>query len=130
MPWLTYGAIGALVGLVVGRPIWSLLRDKNATAWISILKAAFGFGIGCGLYAVVSRAWNPSALVVGGYNIFSWPVSLGGAIGAIYGGFVELDDAIGDDKKPASLSSGHSSSAATPAGPSGAAAKKKPAPKA
>ena len=94
--------IGALVGLAVGRPIWSLLRDKNATAWISILKAAVGFGIGCGLYAIIARAWNPAALLIGGYDIFTWPVTLGGAIGAVYGGFVELDDAIGDDKKPAS----------------------------
>jgi hypothetical protein len=31
--------------------------------------------------------------------VFTWPVTLGGAIGAVYGGFVELDDAIGDDKK-------------------------------
>jgi hypothetical protein len=100
-PWLTYGAVGALVGLVAGRPIWSLLRDKNATAWVSILKAAFGFGVGCGLYAILDRVWNPSALIAGGYNLFTWPVSVGGAIGAVYGGFVELDDAIGDDKKPA-----------------------------
>jgi hypothetical protein len=100
-PWLTYGAIGAIVGLIAGRSIWSLIRDKNATTWIGILKAAFGFGVGCGLYAIISKAWNPSALLVGGYDVFTWPVTLGGAIGAVYGGFVELDDAIGDDKKPA-----------------------------
>jgi hypothetical protein len=98
-PWLTYGAIGALVGLIAGRPIWSLIRDKNATTWISILKAAFGFGVGCGLYAIIAKAWDPAALLVGGHNIFAWQVTLGGAIGAVYGGFVELDDAIGDDKK-------------------------------
>jgi hypothetical protein len=97
-PWLTYGVIGALVGLIVGRSLWSLLKDKNATAWVAILKGAFGFGIGCGLYALIAKAWNPSAIMVSGYDIFSWPVSLGGAIGAVYGGFVELDDAIGDDK--------------------------------
>jgi hypothetical protein len=101
-PWLTYGVIGALVGFVVGRPIWSLLRDKNATAWVSILKAAFGFGIGCGLYALVSRVLHP-VLDIEIYgntiNLFTWPVTLGGAIGAVYGGFVELDDAIGEDKK-------------------------------
>jgi hypothetical protein len=101
-PWLTYGAVGALVGLVAGRPIWSLLRDKNATAWVSILKAAFGFGVGCGLYAILDRLWNPAAIMVNGFNIFTWPVSVGGAIGAVYGGFVELDDAIGDDKKASS----------------------------
>jgi hypothetical protein len=99
-PWLTYGVVGALVGVIAGRPIWSLIRDKNATTWVSILKAAFGFGIGCGLYAIIAKLWNPAAIMVEGYNIFTWPVTLGGAIGAVYGGFVELDDAIGDDKKP------------------------------
>jgi len=107
-PWLTYGVIGALVGLIAGRSIWSLMRDKNATTWVSILKAAFGFGIGCGLYALVAKVWNPAAILIGpnGFltkevNLFTWQVTLGGAIGAVYGGFVELDDAIGDDKKPA-----------------------------
>jgi hypothetical protein len=36
--------------------------------------------------------------------VFAWPPTLGGLIGAVYGGFVELDDHIGDDKsgsKPA-----------------------------
>lgn len=97
-PWLTYGLVGVLVGLVVGRPIWALIRDKEQTTWIAVLKAAFGFGVGCGLYALIAKAWSPSALEVGGFDLFSWPVSLGGAIGAVYGGFVELDDAIGDDK--------------------------------
>jgi hypothetical protein len=97
--WLTYGTIGALVGLLVGRPIWSLIRDKNATIVIAILKAAFGFGVGCGLYAIVAKAWGGGNLVISGYNVFDWQPTLGGAIGAIYGGFVELDDAIGDDSK-------------------------------
>jgi len=101
-PWLTYGVIGAIVGLIAGRSIWSLIRDKNATSWVGILKAAFGFGIGCGLYALISRVWNPQGtLMVVGQNAFTWPVTLGGAIGAVWGGFVELDDAIGADAKPA-----------------------------
>ena len=33
--WLTYGVVGALVGLLVGRPIWSLIRDKNATTVVA-----------------------------------------------------------------------------------------------
>jgi hypothetical protein len=101
-PWFIYGAIGAIVGLFVGRPIWSLLRDKNATAWVSILKSAFGFGIGCGLYALISRVLHPVLNIeISGdtMNLFTWPVTLGGAIGAVYGGFVELDDAIGEDKR-------------------------------
>jgi len=98
-PWLTYGVIGALVGFIAGRSLWSLLRDKNATAWVAVLKGAFGFGIGCGLYALLAKVWNPTGeILIAGQNIFSWPVTVGGAIGAVYGGFVELDDAIGDDK--------------------------------
>lgn len=96
-PWLTFGLVGAFVGLLVGKPIWSLIKDQNATSWIAVLKAAFGFGIGCGLYAIVAKAWQPT-LEISGYNVFAWSPTLGGAIGALYGGFVELDDAIGDDK--------------------------------
>jgi hypothetical protein len=99
-PWLTYGLVGGLVGLVAGRPIWSLLRDKNATAWVAILRAAVGFGVGVGLYALIAKVWNPSAINVADYNIFTWPVTLGGGIGAVYGGLIELDDSFGDDKKP------------------------------
>lgn len=96
-PWLTYGLIGVFVGLFVGKPIWTLIRDKNATSVVSILKAAFGFGLGCGLYALIARVWGPT-LEISGYNVFAWSPTLGGAIGAVYGGFVELDDAIGDDR--------------------------------
>jgi hypothetical protein len=111
-PWLTYGVIGAIVGLIAGRSIWSLIRDKNATTWVAILKAAFGFGVGCGLYALVAKAWNPTTeIMIAGQNM--WPVVLAGAIGAVYGGFVELDDAIGDNDskkappaKPAPAKSG------------------------
>jgi hypothetical protein len=100
-PWLTFGLIGALVGLIAGRPIWALLRDKNATNVIAILKAAFGFGVGCGLFAIVSKAWGPTWDIAGvpGGNVFAWYPTLGGAIGAVYGAFVELDDSISDDGK-------------------------------
>jgi hypothetical protein len=98
--WLTYGLVGVLVGLLVGKPIWSMIRDQGSTTVVSMLKAAFGFGIGCGLYALIGKAWNPSldiAAVPGG-NALAWPPVLGGAIGAVYGAFVELDDSIGDDR--------------------------------
>lgn len=98
-PWILYGLIGAFVGLFVGRPIWSLIRDKNATSVIAILKSAFGFGIGCGLYALIVKAWGPELTISTIPNVFAWPPTLGGLIGAVYGGFVELDDAIGDSDK-------------------------------
>jgi hypothetical protein len=100
--WLTFGLVGALVGLFVGKPLWSLLRDKDATIWIAVLKGLFGFGVGCGLYALLGKVWNPS-FQIAGYPA-QWAPFVGGAIGAVYGGFVELDDSIGDDaaaKQPA-----------------------------
>ncbi len=106
--WLTMGLIGALVGLFVGRPLWALLKDKNQTNIIAILKAAFGFGVGCGLYALIAKAWapDPNMLVIGDFHLLYWPPTVGAAIGGVYGGFVELDDSIGDDtaaakRKPA-----------------------------
>jgi hypothetical protein len=94
--WLTYGVVGLLVGLLVGRPLWSLIRDKSSTTVTAILKGAFGFGVGCGLYALIAKAWGP-AWTIQGQNVLDWSPTLGGAIGAIYGAFVEVDDAIGDD---------------------------------
>jgi hypothetical protein len=91
--WLTYGVVGVLVGLLVGRPLWSLIKDAGATTWVSVLKAAFGFGVGCGLYALIAKVWAPS-FQIAGYSAM-WSPFVGGAIGAVYGGFVELDDAIG-----------------------------------
>lgn len=94
LPWVTYGVIGALIGLVAGRPIWSLLRDKNATNWTGILKMAFGYGVGVGLYALVAKVWRPDFTVYEGIPFMSWP--LGIAIGGLWGGFIELDDSIGE----------------------------------
>jgi hypothetical protein len=95
--WLTFGLVGALVGLLVGKPIWSLLRDKDSTTVVALLKAAFGFGIGCGLYALLAKAWSPGELRIAGEDVFTWQPTVGGAIGAVYGAFVEFDDSIGDN---------------------------------
>lgn len=91
--WLTFGIVGMLVGLLVGRPLWALIRDKAATMWVSVLKAAFGFGVGCGLYAIVAKAWNPTFHIAD--FPAQWPPFIGGVIGGIYGAFVEVDDAVG-----------------------------------
>jgi hypothetical protein len=103
-PWLVYGVVGVLVGLVAGRPIWSLFRDKNATSVVAMLRAAFGFGIGCGLYALVNRFVLPATLDVGGIDVFTWPIGLG--IGALWGGFLELDDSVGGDPDKADKGKG------------------------
>lgn len=93
--WLTYGAVGALVGLLVGRPFWSHIRDKGSTAWTAILKGIFGYGVGVGLYALVAKAWGGFDLSIAeeSRNVIDWQFALGGAIGALYGAFVEVDDA-------------------------------------
>ena len=107
--WITYGVVGALVGLLVGRPIWRNILDKDATSWVSVLKMAFGFGVGCGIYALVAKAWggDPSLAVSFLDNstrqFHDWQPLFGGALGAAYGAFVELDDSL-DDNKPAKKS--------------------------
>jgi hypothetical protein len=106
--WVTYGVVGVVVGLLVGRPIWSHLRDRSSTIVVSVLKAIVGFGIGAGLYALVAKGWGGFDLTFEGEtrNLIDWQPLLGAAIGAIYGAWVELDDAPpaakqdGDDKKP------------------------------
>ncbi|HEU5060209.1 MAG TPA: hypothetical protein VFU21_26940 [Kofleriaceae bacterium] len=92
--WITYGVIGALVGLLCGRPIWSHLLDKSSTTWTAILKGIFGFGIGVGLYALVAKVWGGFELSMLDETrlVQDWPFALGGAIGALYGAFVEVDD--------------------------------------
>lgn len=93
----TYAAIGALVGLVCGKPIW-----RQETIWTSILKGLFGLGAGIGLY-VLSRK------LLGGVHVdfaaslgapadralVDIPLLLGPLVGAVPGMFFEIDDSVG-----------------------------------
>lgn len=99
--WLTYGIIGAAVGLLVGRPIWSHLLDKQSTMVTSVLKAVFGYGIGVGIYAIVAHAWGGFDLAIADEtrNVYDWQYIFGGVVGALYGAFVEVDDAPPAEKK-------------------------------
>lgn len=95
--WLTYAVIGFVVGLLVGRPIWSHLSDSSSTVWTPVLKGVFGALISIGIYALVGKAWGTfdltiAALEDGPRRMHDWPFILGGGIGAIYGAFVEVDD--------------------------------------
>jgi hypothetical protein len=101
--WLTYGLVGLFVGLLVGRPLWALISDKNTTFVVGVLKALFGFGVGVGLYAIVAKAWGGFDLTLNGetHNVYDWQPILGGAIGAVYGAFVELDDAVDEKARAA-----------------------------
>jgi hypothetical protein len=94
---VTYAAIGALVGLVCGKPIW-----RQETIWTSILKGLFGLGAAIGLY-VLSRK------LLGGVHVdfaaslgapadrplVDIPLLLGPLVGAVPGIFFEIDDAVG-----------------------------------
>lgn len=100
--WPVYGLAGALVGLVAGKPLWKLITDKNSTTWISVLKAIFGFGVGCGLYALVGKVWGGFELTLSFLEekprLFQhWQPVFGGAVGGFLGAFFEIDDAVGGD---------------------------------
>jgi hypothetical protein len=123
--WITYGLIGAMVGLLVGRPIWSHLLDKQSTAWTSIIKAIVGFGMGCGIYALVAKVWGAFDVTIAEEtrNLVDFQYLFGGMLGGVYGAWIEVDDAV-----PAK---GGASKPAPPAAPAKPAAKPavRPAPK-
>ncbi len=93
--YVLYGIVGFAVGLLVGRPIWSHLLDKTSTIWTSILKGLVGFGVGAGLYAIAHKAVGDPILALAGQSrpFTDWTYIFGGVVGAIYGAWVELDDA-------------------------------------
>ena len=103
--WLTYGLIGLFIGLLVGRPIWSHLLDKQSTVVTSVLKGVFGFGVCVGIYALVAKAWGGFDITISDETrrLQDWQYVFGAALGGLYGAFVELDDAppAGAEKKAA-----------------------------
>jgi hypothetical protein len=101
--YVLYGCVGALVGFLVGRPIWSHLFDKQSTMWTSMLKAIFGFGVGVGIYALVRHvAPNPEIAFMGEtHRLTDWTPLFGAGVGAIYGAWVEIDDPPGRKVEPA-----------------------------
>ncbi len=95
--YLACALVGALVGVVAGRPPW-----KAETIWTPVLKMVVGAGIGAGLCALGLRVLPAHTFNVSGLGevaLASAPV-LSVAVGLIYGLFVELDDG-GDKGEPA-----------------------------
>jgi hypothetical protein len=92
--FMVYGAIGLLVGLLVGRPFWSHLFDPKSTIWTGVLKGIFGFGIGVGMWALGTKALPQFHLdaVDASRPLSQVPQVAGGIIGILYGIWVELDD--------------------------------------
>jgi hypothetical protein len=104
--YVTYGLVGFIVGLFVGRPIWSHLLDKTSTVWTAIMKGLFGAGIGIGLYALTHKVLGDPKLTLldyGTHAITDWQFLFGGAVGALFGAWIEVDDAppAKDDKDAA-----------------------------
>ena len=100
--YLVYGVIGAVVGLLAGRPIWSHLRDPKSTVWTAVLKGLVGFGVGDGLFVLAERALgNPTIHLFGeAKGLTSWTPVFGALVGLIYGAWVELDDVPTKDASP------------------------------
>jgi len=89
-----YGLIGALVGVVCGKPLW-----RQETLWTPLLKGIFGFAIGCLLYwgarKLLGGMTPPFAASLGApanRPLVEVPYLLGPLVGLVYGAFVEVDD--------------------------------------
>jgi hypothetical protein len=86
--WVVYGAVGAVAGLLCGRPFW-----RHDTLWTPALKAVFGALVGAGLFALARRSFDPAIVLWGrALQLSSWPFLFGPVVGATYGALMELDD--------------------------------------
>jgi hypothetical protein len=89
MQYVLYAVIGALVGFIAGKPFW-----RHDTIWTPVIKAFFGAAVSVGLYVLVVRVLHDPKLAFIGPSVTmtTYPYVLGGAIGALWGIFVEVDD--------------------------------------
>ena len=91
---LTYALVGGLTGIVCGRPPW-----RQDTFWTSALKGIFGIAVGVGLYFLARKLLGGAHLALAtklgapDRPLSELPILLGPAIGALWGIFVEVDDA-------------------------------------
>jgi hypothetical protein len=95
---LLYGVIGAVAGLVCGKPLW-----RQETLFTPLLKAIFGLGVGIGATFLARKFLSgvhvPIAAIPGAteHAFPDVPMLLGPAIGFLYGALIELDDAGGSE---------------------------------
>src|SRR3954463_7205841 len=102
LAYLACAVVGALVGVVAGRPPW-----KAETIWTPVVKAIVGAIIGVGLCAIGFKLLpNPTFHLnqLGDLDLHSGPV-LAPLVGILYGIFVEVDDG-GRDAKAAAAADG------------------------
>lgn len=109
LSYVIFGLVGAVTGALSGRAPW------KPGAWIAaILKALFGVGVGCGLYALAA-AFGPSVAAIPGVaalvgltaeaaahtHLANVPLLFAPALAVIYATLVELDDGGEQDEEPA-----------------------------
>jgi len=96
--YLACALVGALVGVICGRAPW-----KSETIWTPVVKAIVGSLIGLGLCALGRRFVPDMHLAtVGALDLrTTGGTFLAGAIGVLYGMFVEIDDGGKQDKEAA-----------------------------
>ncbi len=99
----TYAVIGALVGILCGKPPW-----RQDTIWTPAIKGIVGLGVGIGLFLLGRKVLGfhvalPASLgVAPERTLAEVPLLLGPIIGAAWGMLIELDDGGGKAKdKPA-----------------------------
>jgi len=98
--FVVYGLVGALVGVVCGKPIW-----RQETLFTPLLKSIVGFGIGAGLFFGARKVLGGMHLgLATGFGapdrpLVEVPFLLGPLIGLIWGALIEVDD--GGGKAPA-----------------------------
>lgn len=84
-----YAGVGALSGVLAGRPPW------KPGAWIaSILKGVFGLGVGAGLFALASNFIGMKFALLGGPSVLlaQHPLVFAPIVALLYATFVEIDD--------------------------------------
>lgn len=87
-------ATGFAVGLLAGRPVWSHAMDPLGTIWTPVLKAVFGAGVGALAFLLLRKLAVPIVhLGEVTASLRDLPILWAPALGAIYGAWVELDDA-------------------------------------
>ena len=97
--YFAYGLVGALAGVVAGRPPW-----RQETLWTPLLKGMFGFGIGLLLFWGARKLLGGLQLpalrsIAGDHPLVDVPVLLGPVVGAIWGILVEIDDSGGAEDR-------------------------------
>ena len=99
LAYVLYGAVGALTGVVAGKPLW------KQGAWIeALLRGVFGIAVGCGLYALASSFLPVAAIPLpaglfprlGDAEVprllFQQPLAMAPLLATLYASLIELDN--------------------------------------